>query len=61
MIELAFILELERQLYAAEITPEAAVKTYCTEITDKQQDAFCSCPEEAVKLLRQQLKQHFTN
>ena len=53
------VAELERRVLSGEMSPEAAVSVYCEgESRDKSQDAFCACPEEALRLLEQRLKTH---
>ncbi len=53
---------LEKQLRRGAITPEEAVTTYCaSETTDKQMDAFCACPEDAIRMLRERLNSPLTN
>ena len=51
--------ELERRVLSGELTPQDAISGYCGGDTrDKTQDAFCSCPEEALRLLERRLKIH---
>ncbi len=51
--------ELEARVLTGELSPEVAIAEYCEGDTlDKTQDAFCSCPEEALRLLEQRLKLH---
>lgn len=57
--ELADVTELEQRVLSGEMSPEAAINAYCEgESRDKTQDAFCACPEEALRLLEQRLKTH---
>lgn len=51
--------ELEKRVLSGDLSPEDAIIEYCEGNTgDKTQDAFCSCPEEALQLLQQRLKSH---
>lgn len=53
------VAELEKRVLSGEMSPEAAISVYCEgESRDKSQDAFCACPEEALRLLEQRLKTH---
>lgn len=57
--ELADVTELEQRVLSGELSPEAAISAYCEgDSRDKTQDAFCACPEEALRLLEQRLKSH---
>jgi hypothetical protein len=48
--------DLETRVLTGETTPKAAITEYCLgESVDKNQDAFCSCPDEALRLLEQRL------
>ncbi|MEQ9021142.1 MAG: hypothetical protein RLN82_00090 [Pseudomonadales bacterium] len=49
--------DLEARVLSGEITPEAAILEYCQgDSTEMAQDAFCSCPEEALGILKERLK-----
>jgi len=51
--------ELETRVLSGDLSPEAAIIEYCEGDTlDKTQDAFCACPEDALRLLEQRLKSH---
>ena len=51
--------ELEARVLSGEVTPEAAIIEYCKgETGGMTQDAFCSCPEEALRLLEERLNLH---
>lgn len=51
--------ELEKSVLSGELSPQDAISAYCGgETGDKTQDAFCSCPEEALRLLEQRLKSY---
>ena len=53
------VTELEDRVLSGEVTPQAAIMEYCGDETlDKTQDAFCSCPDEALRLLEQRLESH---
>ncbi|PHR22081.1 MAG: hypothetical protein COA37_12430 [Hoeflea sp.] len=53
------VTELEQRVLSGELSPEAAISAYCEgDSRDKTQDAFCACPEEALRLLEQRLKTH---
>ncbi|MEM5473339.1 hypothetical protein WNZ14_16535 [Hoeflea sp. AS60] len=53
------VTELEARVLSGEVTPEAAIIEYCEgETGGMTQDAFCSCPEEALRLLQERLKSH---
>lgn len=48
---------LERQLRTGVITPEHAVEAYCSsESASKNADAFCACPEDAIRMLKERLE-----
>lgn len=50
------VTELEARVLAGEVTPETAIMEYCkAEPLDMTQDAFCSCPDEALRLLKERL------
>lgn len=54
--------ELETRVLSGKLSAEAAISEYCSqESSGKSQDAFCSCPEEALRLLEERLKSHRTN
>ena len=51
--------DLETRVLSGEVTPEAAIIEYCKgETLNKIQDAFCSSPDEALRLLQQRLDSH---
>lgn len=54
--------ELDARVLSGELSPEDAIAEYCKQETrDKTQDAFCSCPDDALRLLEQRLKSHGQN
>lgn len=55
------ISDLEAQVLSGQITPEMGITVFCgSESTDMTEDAFCSCPEEALRLLKQRIRLHQT-
>ena len=53
------VAELETLVLSGELTPKAAIAEYCRgETADKTQDAFCSSPGEALRLLEDRLRSY---
>lgn len=53
------VADLEARVLSGDLSPAAAIFEYCMgESLDKTQDAFCSSPDEALRLLEQRLNSH---
>jgi hypothetical protein len=53
---------LEARVLSGELAPAAAIAVYCEgETLNMTQDAFCACPDDALRLLEDRLKASFTD
>jgi len=51
------VTELEARVLSGEVTPEAVIAEYCEgDSMNMAQDAFCACPDDALRLLEDRLK-----